>query len=140
MNSLLVRWFTFENTLRNEMANQRGLRSQRDPIDYLRRNASGEIYTGYGRVSEIIRNAVQETNPLQGERTIDQLRWDFLDELSLSHFFDIEALQVYYLRLQLVERQNRFKQEAGVKGFKNNYDQVATQLTEDGGIQTGLME
>jgi len=40
----------------------------------------------------------------EAEKSLDEARWKFLDELSFGHYFDLDILIVYVLKLLLLER------------------------------------
>jgi len=129
-NQLLNRWFMFESELRNESARIRGQKLKRDPSQFLRADESGVAFTAYGTSSDGIKAAVQESSPLQGEKHLNQIRWVFLDELSVGHIFDIEALQLYFLKLQILTRISNFKQKLGEDRFQTQYQTLSAKIAE----------
>ena len=50
---------------------------------------------------------------LQAGEALFKLHWQFLDSLVPTSFFDLDYLTVYYLKLQLLERQQSFNSEDG---------------------------
>jgi len=54
-------------------------------------------------------------DPAEREKMLDQLRWEFLDDLSCGHDFDFESLCIYRLRLLIV---NKYRSRAEVPGRK----------------------
>ena len=59
-------------------------------------------------------------NPLQAEINLLLLRWKFIENLESGHYFDLRFLICYYLKLQIVERLQKFNKEQGI----NKFDQV----------------
>ncbi len=57
--------------------------------------------------------ATQKENPIKRERMLDELRWHWLDQLSVRHEFDFDALVNYRLRLLLVEKWVGLDPQAG---------------------------
>ena len=55
----------------------------------------------------------REVRNLQAGEALFKLHWQFLDSLVPTSFFDLDYLTVYYLKLQLLERQQSFSCEAG---------------------------
>jgi hypothetical protein len=74
---------------------------------------------------EQVRAVMALDSPLDAELYLDQLRWSFLEEMGARHYFDLEALVVYYLKLQLVLRQEKLKEEPGRDSFKKEYAALA---------------
>lgn len=95
----LMRWQDFDTRLRNELAKIRASRKHIDPLTYCRRYTHTDTYLAHN-VAHIHRIP----SPLEAERLIDQERWRFLDELASVHYFDIDALIVYGLKLHILER------------------------------------
>ncbi len=110
--SLLVIYKEFEYSLRRELALYRAA---------LRR---GQEYKHRGDLREIIQ---QLDNPLQIERALLLLRWDFLEEQEFGHFFDLDFLIVYYLKLQILQRLFSFDKEKGNQRFES-YSSVGEEL------------
>jgi len=97
--STLRLWFEFEITLRNELARARAARKKIDPSRFLRLPDSPQA-----QISHVAMSAYRSTSILEGERILDQARWDFLEALSLGHYFDFDYLLIYGLKLKLLER------------------------------------
>lgn len=95
----LKKWFTFDTALRNELVKIRASRRHIDPGKYLREDG----YLGPS-ITHIVLNAYRTLSILEAERFLDQERWRFLDELSLGHYFDMDILIVYALKLLILER------------------------------------
>lgn len=54
-------------------------------------------------------NAHRNPSILEAERMLDGERWCMLDELSLGHYFDIDFLIVYALKILILERWERIR-------------------------------
>lgn len=98
-NTVLNEWKRFDSDLRNELVKIRAQRKHIDPAKYLRneRYVSVDIFL---LLSSITRNP----SIVESERLLDQIKWNFLDELALGHYFDLCALAVYALKLLLLEK------------------------------------
>jgi hypothetical protein len=48
--------------------------------------------------------AYRNQNILEAEKSLDLERWRFLDEVSAGHYFDIDSLIVYALKLKILIR------------------------------------
>jgi hypothetical protein len=105
-NEVLERFSGFETLLKNELVKLRAARKKVPAEKYLR---SAQGYAGeaiYHRAVAAQRNP----SPLEGERILDQTRWEFLDTLSLGHYFDADFLIIYALKLLILERWEKINQ------------------------------
>ncbi|MEA1927875.1 MAG: DUF2764 family protein [Candidatus Auribacterota bacterium] len=107
-NTVLNRWIAFENASRNELVNFRAKKLGRDPGEYFR----GE-YVPNPYIAALVVSAAQADNPLLVERRIDLARWEKLDEIELQHYFDLQFLIVYYLKLQILNKWDSIRAEKG---------------------------
>ncbi len=117
--SFADRILSWEKDLRLELAKARILKLPFDTPPNLQGSA------GSYNLLEQVRVVMALDSPLDAERYLDQLRWNFLEEISARHYFDLEALVVYYLKLQLALRQERLKEELGRDSFKKEYAALA---------------
>ena len=62
---------------------------------------------------------VTEGTPLDRETDLLRLRWDFVEELESGHHFDLEALILFFLKLQILRRLFTFEREKGLAVFQN---------------------
>ena len=106
--ALLRRWKNFEYSTRVELAFYRKTKRQ---------NAEHKIRK---ELSSIIQEG---RNPLEIERGLLHLKWDFLEEQEIEHFFDLDFLIIYYLKLQILERLGSFNKEKGKQNLEA-YSQV----------------
>ncbi|MBU3959099.1 MAG: DUF2764 domain-containing protein [Candidatus Omnitrophica bacterium] len=97
--SSLRKWFIFDTLLRNELVKIRAARKRMDSARYLR----GEEYAPPA-IARLAMNAQKNPSILAAERMLDQERWHFLDELAGGHYFDIDFLVVYALKLLILAR------------------------------------
>jgi hypothetical protein len=100
---LLRRWKDFEYSTRAQLAFYR--RAKRQNAEYRIRKDLGSI--------------IQESsNPFQTEIKLSRLKWDFLEEQEIEHFFDLDFLIIYYLKLQILERLFSFDKQKGKEKFE----------------------
>lgn len=129
--SSLKGWYRFEQSLRNELVRSRAAQRQWDETGYLR---DGEAVTG---IEDIVREALAQSNPLQGEEVLLRARWNKLEELEVGHYFDFQRLAVLYLKMQLLERKSRFDLEAGKQRFEEIYEDVREAITAASSTENG---
>ncbi len=97
-NRALVKWRSFDTMLRNELVTIRAQRKKTDPVKYLRQDGSPE--SAYA--AHLAINAYRKPSILEAEKTLDLERWHELDELASGHYFDLDALIVYALKLMIL--------------------------------------
>jgi len=69
------------------------------------------------RLSGALGQIFSEGNPLDIEKGILRLRWEFLDEKETFHHFDLNFIVIYFLKMQLVLRLSSFDKEKGAEIF-----------------------
>lgn len=99
----LKKWYGFDTALRNELVKLRSAHKLQDPLKYTRIPRGSVDYS----MTRIAMAAHRNPAILEGERFLDQQRWCFLDELALGHYFDLDFLLVYALKLLILERWER---------------------------------
>ena len=98
---ILKAYKTFEQTLREEVALTRKVSSA--VVDF--------------KALEVIKPVSLEGNPLDVEKNLLKLRWNFIEAQEGEHFFDLGLLIVYFLKLQILERLFVFDKEKGLAVF-----------------------
>jgi hypothetical protein len=99
-----------EQALRNELVRIRCARKKIDPQHHLRGDAYAEP-----SIARTAHQAARQASPLEAERILDLARWQYLEELSLGHYFDRDFLFIYGLKLKLLERWERVGREGGAR-------------------------
>jgi len=95
----LKQWVEFEVGLRNELVKIRSGRKKIDPAKYLRREGHSE-----SALYHIALNSHRIPSLVDAEKFLDQQRWLRLEELSFGHYFDLDALIIYCLKLRIIWR------------------------------------
>jgi hypothetical protein len=117
----LAAWKRWERTLRNELVRYRASRLRKDPEDYLE---AGEESLDPLRTAK---EGFDAENPLEAEERLDKSRWMYLEELGTGHYFDVERLMIYSLKLQLLERKALRTREEGIARFSDILEKVESQ-------------
>ncbi len=102
---VLRKWFDYQRSLRNELVKIRASRKHIDPAKYIR----GDEYSPVA-VSRLAIGAHRNPSILEGERMQDQARWQVLSDLSFGHYFDLDFLVIYALKLLILEKWQRINQ------------------------------
>ncbi len=90
---------SFEVVLRNELARARARRKKIDASKFIRLPDDFEAH-----ISHTAMAAYRSLSILEAEKILDQARWDFLEFLSIGHYFDFDFLVVYLLKLKILVR------------------------------------
>ena len=86
-------------------------------------------FSGYSRnvdksFESIARDIVENKDPLEGEKAVLSLYFDFLTSRENGSPFSSEALMIYALKLQILERMNAFDEEKGRAEFDRLYEAI----------------
>jgi hypothetical protein len=116
-NETVRAWVEFERGLRNALARLRAGRRLVDPAQFVRNDQSGNEGSDSFEMREAVRDAWNQDSPLSSEDSLDRARWNYLDDLEVGHFFDLDIIIVYYLKLQILARRRLFDRKEGEAQF-----------------------
>jgi hypothetical protein len=83
----------------------------------------------------IARNAFHQESPLAGELMIQRGRWGILDELEFGHYFDLERLIVYKLKLEILENKAGIRIPEGKEIYLKIVNNITSEITAIGAQQ-----
>ena len=109
---------SWETALRDELAVQRAQKLGLGPDPFLR---EAPFYVGLAAVAK---EALNAGTPKAVEMALDRRRWSRLEELETGTQFGLGRLIAYRLKLLLLERNYRFRPEAGIGAFTEEYARV----------------
>lgn len=115
--SVFQQW---ERSLRNDLVSLRAAEQNLNPEDYSR-----ETVPVLG-TSAVAAEAMSKNTPLEAELYLDACRWSVIDDLAVGHFFDLEFLQTYKMKLQILDRRSKFDEERGFAAYRDLYARVLT--------------
>ena len=95
--SVIKKYKDFERNLREEIAKHRNALKKKEEYE----------------LREPLKSILTEGNPLDVEKKLLYLRWRFIEELQLFHYFDIGFLILYLLKIQILSRLAVFDKEKG---------------------------
>jgi hypothetical protein len=98
-NRIIQKWIEFDGALRNELVKLRASRKHVDPAIYLRTDG----YSG-SSLAPVVIAANTTISRLDAEKTLDEIRWKALEELSIGHYFDLDLLITYAYKLLILQR------------------------------------
>ena len=61
----------------------------------------------------------KDGDPLDIERKLLKLRWDFIEENEVGHNFDLHTVMTYYLKLQINRKLYFWEKEKGRENFNS---------------------
>ena len=79
-------------------------------------------------LSERLKRAVNSMNPLEGEKEMLNIYFDFLSSNESLDPFDTDYLMIYALKIQIIERLNSFDSEKGRKEFSRLFKNIQDQF------------
>ncbi|MHC4270067.1 MAG: DUF2764 family protein [Planctomycetota bacterium] len=104
---VIRRFFRWERGIRNALVRLRAKSLGLEPDEFIR----GEIVDHSQAL--LAEEAFNANSPLMAEEILNKARWRCLDELEFGHYFDIERLVVFFIKLQILERISSFDAEEG---------------------------
>ena len=107
-NKVLRDYKDFERALRQKIASFRASKGMALPKE--------KVSPGFILGDEFIQS-LRENTPLEIEVGLLKLRWQFIENLEEGHIFDLEALILYFLKLQIQKRLFTFNKEKGTAVF-----------------------
>ncbi len=96
---IIQKWIEFDGALRNELVKIRASRKHVDPATYLRTDG----YSG-SSLAPVQMVANTNTSILDAEKTLDEIRWKAIEDLSTGHYFDLDLLITYAYKLLILQR------------------------------------
>ena len=90
----------------------------------LKRPSPGDPPHDVPRAEAVAKAAFEMTDPLEAEIFIDKSRWGALDDMVGVDLFGVNNVFAYLLKLQLLERRQRFDAEIGTVKYKELYDSI----------------
>ncbi|MCM8760601.1 MAG: DUF2764 domain-containing protein [Candidatus Omnitrophica bacterium] len=108
-NPTLRKWRAFDAMVRNELVEIRASRKKVNPAKYLRPDGRPES----SHAAHIAINAYRKPSLFEAEKELDLERWRKLDEFSVGHYFDMDALVIYGVKLLILEKWDRINTADG---------------------------
>ena len=107
------KFYDWENALRNSWLDVRK-RFRADAGDFKRGNPDF-----YSEIAPALNQAANTTDLLEAEKILDRLRWNQLDNLAAGHYFDLDFLAIYRLKLQILAKYTNRTAEQGNQALEN---------------------
>ena len=117
----LKKWQQYTSMVKKELNDQR---SKKLGLSAKYRNDGEKEF----RISEAVRQALSNDNALDAELSLLALTWNYIDEIVALHYFDVEALLAYAVKLQLLQRKGLFTKEEGNAEFKRLFSNLQSEI------------
>lgn len=117
-DSSAFQWLALDKNLRKRMAVYRAGRKSENTT---RAVPKGDDFSDLDRG---IQEAYAKPNPAEREKHLDSIRWQWLDELEFGHYFDVNKLFIYKLRLLIHEKWQCRNNELGYENFDRIVDAI----------------
>jgi len=118
----LKKWQQFASMVKKELNDQR---SKKLGLSASKYSNDGEKAF---RISDAVRQALSNENALDAELSLLELKWNYLEESAALHYFDVEALLAYAVKLQLLQRKSLFTKEEGNAEFKRLFSNLQSEI------------
>lgn len=129
-NSFLKGWFALEQDIASILAALTAQKYGLDASTYLPGDKPLYDLLRHGEWREIsfmedaemvskIRSISEETHLAIREKKLDAFKWELLSEVTFSDIFSINAMMVYLLKLQILERWERLDKVQGEQKFRS---------------------
>ena len=115
----------WEISLRNELVQLRAASMSLEPEDFIVKNER------FPDTASLAAHAFKQESPLDAEEALNRGRWQYLENLKVGHFFDLDYLVLYSLQLQILERKSCFVEETGFARYQEIYQNILNQLDDD---------
>lgn len=129
-NAFIRKWFAFERNLKNMLTviacNQYGYDiprqlipdKNRDDLNKLliRGNLKPELFVDEDLpwIDQVLRIAESGADMVEKEKAIDNIKWTYLDEITVSDYFTIEKILSFVIKLKILDRWHELDDEAGL--------------------------
>jgi hypothetical protein len=87
--------------------------------------------TGEFPLIESLLHIFEEDDLIKRERAIDQIRWDYLDELNTFNYFTVEVILAEVIKLRMILRWIRLDEPTGRELFRKFIDNLNNSYTFD---------
>lgn len=142
-NTFIKQWFSFELNLKNILTalncqnfnyhTEKQLIKTKNSVvyDLLKSNRlKPDLFEEELPFAEtIFRIAESDKSMLEKEKSIDSIKWDWLEEHTFFHYFTIEKILGFLIKLQIIERWMKLDTETGKQLLQRLLNELKTSYT-----------
>jgi len=146
-NVFIKQWFVFDRNIRN-IITAVNCRKYGYPIQehlipdnstdelyqaLLQKNLKPELFVDEDLpyLAQIFQMAESVTEASEKEKAYDGIRWTFLDEISVFHYFTIEKILSFAIKLQIIDRWRGLDEDTGMIFLKRLIDDLELSYSFD---------
>ena len=78
----------------------------------------------FSEIDYVLNSAMSSDDPVERELIIDRVRWEFLDNMAITHMLDFDGICVYRLKLQILESYRGRTPEEGTPRFEQALEMI----------------
>jgi len=119
-NRFIKEYFSFDLMLRNIQTAYLAKKSQQNPELYLIGNSQIIDVELASKITQILENS----NILEREQLIDQLRWNKANEICTFNYFDIDIILSFIVRSYILKRWSELDKKRGSQLLKQLVEEV----------------
>lgn len=119
--SFASKWYEWEIYFRNRIAKLRSLALHRGLNEFFRPQKENLMIS---EIDRAVTEQILSSEPAAKEKALDDLRWGKLDELELGHYFDLDLLCTYKLKLLIREKWLKRDLDKGRKNLNEIVDKI----------------
>jgi len=134
-NQFLRDWYTFEMNATNILIGLNCRKFERDPEEevigdnFVANAVKRSTAKDFGLEVDLeyagtVIGIADKDNLLSSEKSLAQFRWEKLNEFTLFHYFTVEVVLAYILKLQMIYRWMKLDEETGREMFKRLIDEL----------------
>lgn len=138
-NSFTKDWFVFNRNVNNILIALTARQYGFDPAPYivggdetaLALATSGARDFGLGGDLDYMEDVMrihEMTDPVERERKLDLLKWEWLENRTFFCYFSVERLFAFLIKLDIIERWTLIDKEKGGKVFRNLVEQLKNEV------------
>jgi len=122
--AMYAEWNAFNRHLFRMIAVRRADKLGFDDTPYHEREDSSY------QIDESVKKIIAAESPLEAEKEIIRMQWEFLEEQETLHAFDFVQLAIYGIKLLLLERHALFTAEKGREEFEEIFSNVQSRIKQ----------
>ncbi len=104
----------FERDINNEVASHRARKANQEPREFIR-----GTYQFNHLIAQLVKDAANAADPLEGDKMISQARWKYYEDLSVGQFYNLAYILLYGLKLRIVERYSNIASPKGKEIYED---------------------
>lgn len=129
-DGFLRNWFLFDQHLRNiltawnvrthQLSEEGQLVGRNEVTEAIRQSHARDFgLSGEWPFIDKLLHALEQEDLLEREKDTARIRWNYIDELNTFHYFDIDVLLGYLLKLMLLDRWTGLEEQKGEEAIEN---------------------